>query len=531
MDTWRFLRFFILCLTLGVMALPAQAELQSVRVGGELRVRGTYWRHSFNPRVNPWLVGPETRIPAGLMRSRPIGDALGGQNATSYWDWDDDGADYRLVEQRTALNVRADFTNSVGAFVEFAAFDVWGEDFRSKDYLSGVDKRANSSDDVQIYQAYIDVGDFFGAPLRLRVGRQDLVFGSGWLVGNSSNHPEFRGLSFDGIRLTYAVDAFSVDAFWTKLVERTWVDSHGDIDFSGIYATCTALENVSFDAYWLWLRDARNVEDFDGGPLTEWIEDLRGVDDYDTTHAHTVGLRAAGRLGAFDFDAEAAYQFGDAGQIGSLFKRLVYGDDDAKFDAWAAHLEAGYTLDVRWQPRFYVRGAYFDGEDNRDVGFLEWLNPLGRPESSVSFNRLFSNAVYSNLFDEMGQLSNAWTVRAGIEVAPAEALEISLSGAYFAVVEPFDLPKRVRVLGLVIPVAGPFSFWDEEADSDLGWDISLVAVYHYSEDLDFEAGWTHLFTGDGLTQGNYVDFNGLLFSGGTDDSDADYLYLQTLIRF
>ena len=68
-------------------------------------------------------------------------------------------------------------------------------------------------------------------------------------------------------------------------------------------------------------------------------------------------------------------------------------------------------------------------------------------------------------------------------------------------------------------------------DRDLGIETELTATYHYSEDLVFEAGWAHLFVDDGATDGTYVLFNGLGFSGGTSDDDADYLYLETRIQF
>lgn len=241
--------------------------------------------------------------------------------------------------------------------------------------------------------------------------------------------------------------------------------------------------------------------------------------------------RAAGQAGAFDFEVEAAYQFGPAGQVGRLFKPAFYGDNEADFGAWGAHAEAGYAFETAWTPRVYMRAAYFGGEDHREISFWEWMNPFQRPQASVSFNRLFSNTVYTNFFDEIAQMSNAWTVGAGVQLHPFECLEIRLQAAYFGVIAPFDLPKSLDIAGRTVPIAGPFSFWTDRADSDLGWDVSLSSIYRYSQDLEFEAGWSHLFTGEGLAEGNYTDYNGLLFSGGTDDDDADYLYLETRVKF
>ncbi|NIA15675.1 MAG: alginate export family protein [Nitrospiraceae bacterium] len=522
----------VLGLTLLLGALPSAAELQNIKIGGELRIRGTWWHNSFNTRATPWLVGPQLRIPSVLMQRRPIGDAYGGQNAMSFWRWNERGADYTLVEQRTVLNVHARFTEQVAAFIELESFDVWGEDFRSN-YITGVDARANSNDDVEVYQAYIEASEMFGQPLRLRVGRQELVLGSGWLVGNSSAHPEFRGLSFDAIRLTYTGDSYSVDAFWSKLAETGVIDEDGDIDLYGVYASCTAIDDMTFDLYWLLVRDARAIKDTNLGLVGEWIEDWVGLDDYDVTNLHTVGIRAAGQLNAFDFEAEAAYQFGNAGQVGALFVPGVYGDDGADFGEWAANLELGYQFDIAWQPRVYLAGAYFGGEDNRDITFWQWLNPFLKSKASVSFNRLFSNKVYSSLLDEIGALSNFWTAQAGVDLAPSERFDINLNLAYFATLDEFahPIPRPIYWRDYIIIFAHPFSFWTRETDSELGWELSLKLVYRYSDDLEFEAGVSHLFTGDGLTDGNYSDLNGLVFTGGTDNDDADYLYVQSRLQF
>ena len=59
----------------------------------------------------------------------------------------------------------------------------------------------------------------FGLPLRMRIGRQELNLGSGWLVAPNDTAALFFGTSFDAVRLTYATDKFSVDGFWSKLAK------------------------------------------------------------------------------------------------------------------------------------------------------------------------------------------------------------------------------------------------------------------------------------------------------------------------
>lgn len=215
------------------------------------------------------------RIPEVFTQGRPLGP-FGTESEVRGLHRGGDGVTY--VEQRTTLHLRADFTGDITAFVEFDSIHDQGEDFRS-DYLAGRDWRADSSDDVEIYQAYLEVTQLFGAPLRLRIGRQELYFGSGWLVSNSPVFEPVTYLSFDALRLTLEQGVFSVNAFWSKLSERWRGPARGDVDFSGLYATCAPLEALQMDVYYFFLLDGKRPRDTNGPLLREWGERLRGLDN------------------------------------------------------------------------------------------------------------------------------------------------------------------------------------------------------------------------------------------------------------
>jgi hypothetical protein len=501
-------------------ALPTWAELQQVQVGGELRLRYDLIMNTFTTFAGG-APTPQVRWGKGVLGKRAIGGPFNPVVA-SYFDWDNAGKDVSFVEQRTRLNVKADFTDNVSAFIELDSYDTWGEDFRSANYVTGLDTRAASGDDVEIYQAYIDAKDLYGTPLSLRIGRQEMAFGSQWLVGTNDFAFFFTGLSFDAIRATYATDTFTVDAWASKVAERMGDFMNDDADFYGIYASCKAIEGHTFDAYWMWLRDDADIVDVPGNALFVW-EKWTGVDNYGTTNLHTAGLRAAGAFGAFDYDAEVAYQFGSADTAGATFKPVLYGDDDAKYDNLGAKLDAGYRFDCKFSPRVFVGGRYYGGEDNRDISFWNSLNLFHTPEASISFNRLFSNDITSGFFDHTKDLSNAYVLRAGVDAAITEKLLADFCVSYFHVVDTFDRPA--------MPWATMFPWVTKENDGYLGTELRLFMEYHYSQDLTFEWGWAHLFTGDGLEQGSFIRGNGLIFVGGTDKDDADYIYGGCKVKF
>ncbi len=510
-----------------MVAWPTYAELQNVEAGGVIRIRGNYF-------TAPATGDDPDRPNAGLRYPA----APGRPPITSIFSWDKDGSGYSAVEQRTKVNIKASFTNEVSAFIELDSYDIWGEDFRSPNYVTGADGRANSGDDVEIYQAYIDADKLFGLPVHLRIGRQELQLGNGFLLGNNdSGKVMFTGLSFDAAHLTYTpLDTLAVGAVWAKAAERTGIEQDGDVDLYALYAHYEGIKDTVLEAYWLYGRDARALSDNQGSLAQEWLENLFSVDDYGVTNLHTIAVRGAGTLeafgiGAFDYNAEVAYQFGNADQVGQTFNLAsaggfsLYGDDLAKWNAWAGQTEIGYTFTTQFTPRIYVGGVYLGGEDNRKHDFLDTvaaaIYPFYKPRASVSFNRLFSNFEYSNFLDGT-DLSNCWIARLGASANFIKNLTVNAGVSYFQALEAFDEPHSALPL---------VAFWTKKNSTDLGWETLLSAKYDYTQDLSFEAGWGHLFPGDGLTDGSFSIANGLGFTGGTDHKDADYLYAETKLTF
>ncbi len=424
-----------------IFCFTATAELQNVEIGGSLRIRGNY----FNM------------------------DSLG---------------DYSFIEQRTRLNVKANFTQDVSAFIEFDYYDFWGEDFRSL-YLTGADFRSGLND-VNLYQAYIDAQNLWGTPLSLRVGRQEFRLGAAFFIGTNESSAFFTGLSFDGIRLSYATEQFAIHAVTAKPYESYGDFMEDDADLFGVYFSYMGIEEVALDAYWLYARD---------------MVALLG----DRVDLHVLGLRAAGVMGGFDFEVEAAYQFGDVDGLPSACP-LGYGQADVGFDDFGVNMELGYTFDSAWQLRLFARFAYLGGGDPDDS---IWSN-----DADLPFVRLTSDIKYSEFLDNdptsvyKATLSNAMFYSLGMQVMPTECLELKLVGSYFSV--------------------------DEEAydgaSDELGWELGLYGDYHYSDDLVFRAGYAHFFGDRGL-EGNNIMGGGLDYWFGSRDDDYDYVFVETELKF
>ena len=461
----------IAALVLGTVS-AVQAELQNVEVGGSVRIRGNW----FDLDENPFFNG---------------------------------GEDSAFVEQRTRLNVKADFTDEVSVFIEFDDYSIWGDAFRANPY-TGLDGAGGA--DVALYQSYIEVNNAWGLPIRTRIGRQEIELGSEWLVGNQDASSIYTGLSFDGIRTTYTADSFTVDAMSLKLNESFEDFGDGDVNLYGIYGSYIGLEDWQFDAYWMYVTE--NEDDRTGlAPIGNAVFGL-GTSDADL---HTIGLRGAGTYGAFDLESEVAFQFGDVERLDPGFFNF-FGDNDLDYDAFAFNLEAGYTFDITWTPRVYLGAAFFEGGDQgQNNGFFGNNN-----NNDLSFNRLFSNWEYSE-FLENGELSNSIIYRAGVSAMPTEKISLLLAATYFQADEETDLGFN----GF-----GIFDWFNNDGDDNEGIEVGLYGDYQYSEDLVFRAGYAHFFGDDGLEDGNFILNNGL--AAMLDDNDGgeyNYLFWEAEISF
>ncbi len=486
------------------MAIPAVAEVEEVTVGGSIQVRGNYQ----TPGISHFS---EEMVPT---------DVVAQQISLSLFpvSFNDDVPALDYWTQRTRVNVDAKLSGGIRAFVEIQSYDFWGVDVDDIDVEAAsmnttmpiLDQRAfgvfagQGDDWVQMYQAYIEMNNICDYPLSLRVGRQEIVLGREWLVGNNSAGVNFSGFALDGIRASYDTDLFRVDAWWTQLIdgaspEARLVNDKADtnVDFSGVYGTYKGIENMAIDAYFLWVRN----------PITTLS--ITPTDE-STNNLYTVGARVAGQWdfagmlpGMLDYNIEGAAQFGDNNGVD-----LEEGDfdDSGSYEGWAFNAMAGYTFsDVTWTPRLELEYAFFSGDSDIEDG------------DTGEFVRLFSDVHYGELnlggnFDNGA--TNMHIIRVGASAVPVEKLTVKGDLYWFLLAESDD-----ESLGKTFGV--PQVFADDSFDDSPGLELDLVADYQYTEDLNLRAGWAHFFADDAIKNS---------WGRGQDD-DVDYLYVQALLVF
>jgi hypothetical protein len=226
-------------------------------------------------------------------------------------------------------------------------------------------------DKLDVNQAFVDVNlglDQQEKPtVTLRVGRQELHFGTGRLV-SIREVPNVRA-SFDGVRLIFNTRKWRIDTFAVKPVftQPGFFDDKPDHTqtFWGAFATGPVPSApFNLDVYYFGLKRKIGVFNQGVGPETR----------------HTAGARIwkggipfmLGR--GWDYDLEYASQFGSFGpgltfQGGSLPKGNIR--------AWTVSTQTGYTFnEVRLQPRIALNTGITSGDkDPRDPDLQTFFTP------------------------------------------------------------------------------------------------------------------------------------------------------------
>lgn len=224
--------------------------------------------------------------------------------------------------------------------------------------------RPADEDQLDVNQAFFELASGSRSLPSLRVGRQEISFGSARLVSPREG-PNVRQ-SFDGVRLTWRSSAWQIDALATKPVET----DRGVFDdgpnhrrtFWGVYAVrAGGQDKPAMDLYYLGLD--RKVARFAQGAGRE----IR----------HSLGTRVSGNTGSWDYNYELVYQFGDFA--------------DGGIRAWTAASDTGYRLaHVKFRPRIGLRADVASGDGDRSD------KTLG------TFNALFPKGAYFSEADLLG---------------------------------------------------------------------------------------------------------------------------------
>ncbi len=427
-----------------VWSVPSFAEVQNVKVGGDITVR-SFFRKDLDLHDN---------------------------------DLTQDGAQFLM--STVGVNVGADLTENVSAFIRIANERDWN--------VTGT-----AAGDLDLSQAYITLKELFYSPLTLRIGQQPIVWGRGFVLGSnlipgliygggdrnaSITANEFTDFTaFDAIRGTLDLSGvaglpITVDGVYIKLNENSTA-LPDDVNLLGVNVGAK-FDSLSSEVETYYLNKRDKSTKATGVPATDNFGSVS-----------TIGFRGSAKPveGAYVY-GELAYQFGKRAVDPSSV--LIAGDAQ---QAWAADLGAEFTAtNVAMTPKIGGEWIFFSGKDVN--GAVPGWDPIARGYFTTAL-REFQNPTAAAFYPpDQGCFANGATGTACTGSATNQH-QLSLYGS----LKPLaDLTIAPRLSWFFLPVgalpdssagfAGTATRVAKRKNyAGMEWDTQVT--YNYTDDVQF----------------------------------------------
>ncbi len=489
------MRRFTFCLVVALAAAlvavaPAYAAVQNVKVSGDIDIKGIY--------QNDFDLREASRLDNGVTPG-------GALSATTY----DDDSEGGIYLSTIRLRVDADLTDNVGATIRLLNQRPWDTD-------------GTAAGDVELNLGYITLKELLYSPLTVIVGRQDLNYGTGFIVGEGllqdpnavfggggtltsrntagttitpadNTAQQFSAFnSYDAIRLILDFDPITVEGLIAKINE-TYV-SDNDQNLWGVNVGYK-FNSYSAEAelYWFGKRDEAAGVSLVGTDHTSNIR-LAGR-TFEYNEVHTVGIRGSAEpITNLKTHGEFAYQFGtlEDRQAGTLGVGQA-GPLSLDRDAWALDAGGDYTwTNVVYTPSFGVGYVHFSGEEESHSGDFGAWDAMYRGSFFTAIHDFLGgfDDTAGNLYttvdpDDTSATTNRRLLHLNASVKPVEDLKVA---ARYSFIWFDEEPFRPGSRG--------------ESSEKAGDEIDVQVTYDYTEDVQFSLIAAYFLPGDYYTNHN-----------------------------
>jgi hypothetical protein len=372
-----------------------------------------------------------------------------------------DAEDFLFSQVR--LKFDTDLTENVDTVVQIIYEDLWGDELATD--MAG-------EDEINLDLGYVEFKEFMYQPLTLIVGRQNLRYGNGLIVGDRVTNQTAPGdsaigvagdlslrKSFDAIRAILDYSPYTVDLIYAKVTEGT-TNVDDDVNLFGV--------NVAYQ--WASLNGITEVYFFgaDDSPRTTVAQVTE-----DQSYTYTVGGRVS-----FDpndkvtLGAESAYQFGDA-FVDTTNSNTA--DTTYKLRAWAAQVGGEYRFLNDYNCRIGLDYTYLTGDDD----FTD--------DEHNGWDPLFEDQTPAEILNILGANSNAHFIRLTGSLMPREDIILGLTYARAILAEKFGFGTYQPAVG----AASSNTYTVNRNENHFGDEIDIYAIYDYTEDVQLKllGGW------------------------------------------
>ncbi len=226
--------------------------------------------------------------------------------------------------------------------------------------------KCSAPDEGFIDNAYIDFKKLFVPGMSLKIGRQDLTKGEGFLLTDYTAGDGSRSTYMNGFDLAYSIRkstlhllgiaATKKDHFLPRINDSARATNDNDSSLLGLYFETKARRNTDIDAYWLYVSEVR---DYREATVAAFMPDR---------HLSTIGTRLSHNLSkSLNVTGEFAYQ---AGRQHANLARLM---PTASVRAWGGYGYIRKNFERSWNPSVQVGEYLYSGDqdetDDRATGF------------------------------------------------------------------------------------------------------------------------------------------------------------------
>ena len=412
--------------SLGGLASKTFADVQNIRISGDVRLRGYY---------------------------------LNGQDINQ-------DQDASFISQRTRVSVEADLEDHVLVVATLKAEGDWGQG-NDADNSSGAGtglsgggpggsggEAINRTWEVGISEAYVQFNELFYTAATLKLGRQYLHYGRGLLI--SSTEQEYN---YDAARLVLDYYPLTIDLVAAELVNNQvfgGTSTHGgsaDLLFVNARYEISDSAIKDVEAYFGWIAQGSS------GPVTSGTTGGTVPPISTGSSPLIIGARAdINPLDALQTWVEGAYEFGADGTGGDTLSAFI--------------LNAGgrYTLkNVQWVPAFNGNYIYASGG--------------GKDGEAGTFRPWFDYADGYNGYVFMPALTDIHIFNLGASVKPYENTTLSLQGYYYLKADKNSDAGSNPNVDWGGPTWSTAGFLGTADKSELGWEFDAIVGYDYSKDV------------------------------------------------
>ena len=398
------------------LAASTFADVQNIRLSGDIRVRGYF------------------------------------TDKATYTGAQQVGNDTQFIAQRTRVNLEADLEDHVLVVVTLQAQGIWGK----SDAVAA--NGAGSRWNVGVSEAYVQLRELFYSPATLKVGRQELNYGSGLILSSVD-----QMYTFDAGRLVLDYHPLTIDIVGAQLVN--------DQTYS---AGTTAAGQPQSDMLFVNAKYEVNsvVKDVEG--YFGWASQMRAGKAFGNSTLGTFkpspmifGLRTdLAPIENLTASLEGAYELGNSADAVAI--------PDKNISAFLLKADAKYVLKgVAWTPKFNASYTYASGDSdvtgNTRHYFVPWF---GMAED-------YNGCVLAPA------LSNIQIFNLGVSAKPCANTTLALEGYYYLKANK-NGSQGVNISDSNANLGGFTGTGITTAANDsrdLGAEIDAIVGYDYSKDV------------------------------------------------